>query len=1027
MRKFFTFAALLATFWYSSSAAVYTDVISYDKLLEKSPNAKVTADLSELNKYNPFGANINEDLFVMYMGDNESGAQYSVKNVYLFSELGGDDTKQTFGFAYDEFNNDIPGYYNGNGLCSVVAPEGKYIKSVTASSSYTISEYSPFTVFYSDEPFTFADRWNVNYRTASGSTTVSVNIEEPQQRYVYIVCSQQRLYDITIEWAGDQAVQTVEKPTIECQANPVVPGSLVEVKTATVGATIDVKVAINGVDDDVTRTFTQANAGEVAGSFNLPGNAGDVITVTAVGIMADWTDSEIATQVYTLEDPSTPPSGGFIDVINYEKILEKAPSAKLTTDLAVLKQFESFGENINENLDLMYTGENESGAQYSLKYIYLFDATNETYTKRTFGFPYDYTNGVGLYVVAPGEGKYIKSVTISSGAEFEEYYAPCVFYSDKPFTYAERYDVSYKSDFGSKTIKFEIDEPAQYLYIFSMYTWNYDYTIEWTDEKPIATVATPTIECWADPLVPGSSVEVNTATIGATIDVKVAINGEDDGETRTFTKEYDYLPAGNFNLPGKPGDVVTVTAVATKADWNDSEMATETYTIANPLCPNVLINNSENVSYFVSGKPIKLSVAEKNEKDEYVDIAGAKITYKWTWNKWDDNTNGSSDGETTVDAPYDFTLPADIPVGAYLSFTFKQEAPGYSPSESYGNGEIVSQKIEVPTLNASSYTDVEKGTAMALNKPRFADKLYYIVNDGEEQMTENNYEFTVEEDMTIEAWATGEGFDPSDKVTYEITVEKLDKNIDVLRPLDNEQSESTQTYFDGEEHNGANKYLFNGGFWKDWNTGRHTFYHNNSYTNCDFLANLTAGEYVITGIRIDSPGNGACAAVYLADEPLATVDDEGNVSRAEGVETNIPNYSVEGRPGYFVICASDYSNLDPTLAVRVGDFNEWIDMEDAQGKQLAAGFVTEDQTELSFENHKYFLIRPWGANGLDVYRYLIRYSSDPIGTGSINAVLDTEAEAVYYNLNGMRVDGRNLAPGLYIRVTPASTSKILVK
>jgi len=713
----------------------------------------------------------------------------------------------------------------------------------------------------------------------------------------------------------------------------------------------------------------------------------------------------------------------YTDVINYANVLEQNDNAIQ----AGLDDRFDHPENINPEL---YYYSAESFTSYTLKNVFTINQTNEYITQSTLLFRGD---EAGLYNVIAPQGKWLKSVTVNGAREFSQMVQ--FFYSSEAFSYADRWNsnVTYKYSYmqgGTTSLTFEIEEPVQYFYFICNDEYTNDITVEWTDEKPVPTVATPTIGCWAEPLCAGSYVEIDTETIGATVEVKVAINGVDDGETRTFTKTYDYMVAGGFNLPGKTGDVITVTAVAKKADWADSEVATETYTLAEPPCPEVVLNNNYEGSYLYlpSGKPIKLAVVMQNENGEYVDVEGAKITYSYTWNNWDAGTSGASDGETTVDAPYELTLPADVPTGAYLSFTFKQVAPGYSESECYRSAELISSKIAVPTLNTTAYTDVEKGTAMTLNKPRFADKLYYTINGGEEQMTENwAYEFTVEEDMTLEAWATGEGFEPSDKVTFEITLENLDANIDVILPLDNEQSSSAQYYFDGDEHNGANKYLFNGGFWYvEWPSYRSTFYYNNSYTNCDFLANTTAGEYVITGIRIDSPDNGCCAAVYLADEPLATADESGNVYRAQGVESNYPNYSVDGRPGYFMVCSPDYVNLDSDEALRAGGFNEWIDIKTAQAAQIDGGYITEDETERSFENRKYFLIRPWGNNGLVVYRYLIRYSSDPTGVTAINADLDTEAQAVYYNLNGVRVDGQ-LAPGLYIRVTPASTTKVLVK
>lgn len=728
----------------------------------------------------------------------------------------------------------------------------------------------------------------------------------------------------------------------------------------------------------------------------------------------------------------------YTDVFDYDNILAKCTDVKTSTDFNEI--YNSSSANLNESLYGMYTADTESGAHYSLVNVFLFDVTSSMYTQRTIGFPYDaynselpgYYAGNGIHNVVPPEGKWIKSVSASSGYEFSSSYPLTVYYSAESFTFADRFNVGCKTASGAEDVTVNIDEPAQYVYIVCNEKWIYNVTIEWTDEKPVPTVATPEISCYANPIVPGSNVDVKTATVGATVDVKVAINGVDDGETRTFTQNYEWGSAGSFQLPGVAGDEITVTAVASKTDWVDSEVATAKYTLAEPPCPSTTIDGAKyGPAYLISGQPVTFAVTKANDEGEQVDIEGAKITFTYNWDYWDEDKHGTSEGETTVDAPYQFTIPTDIPVGAYLNFSFTQIAPGYSESTSNAGANVVSKKIAAPTLNTDVYTDVEKGTVMSLNMPKYANKLYYTINGGEAQMSESWYEFTVEENMTIEAWAEGEApFEPSDKVTFEITLETLTDNIDVILPESIKDDVYQQHYYDGSEHNGANSYLFYGGYWAYYANDRPTFYQNlGPNSDCNFLANLTAGQYEITGIRIDCPDTGewgSMAAVYLADEPLVTVDADGNMTRALYADTNYPNYDLTNRPGYFVVCSANNMSYDSNVALRAGDFNQWIDLKEAQAKQVDEGFINEDETELSFEHRKYFLIRPWVTNGMNVFRYLIRYNSAENGVSAINADLDTEEQAVYYNLSGVRVDGK-LTPGLYIRVTPASTTKVLVK
>jgi hypothetical protein len=54
----------------------------------------------------------------------------------------------------------------------------------------------------------------------------------------------------------------------------------------------------------------------------------------------------------------------------------------------------------------------------------------------------------------------------------------------------------------------------------------------------------------------------------------------------------------------------------------------------------------------------------------------------------------------------------------------------------------------------------------------------------------------------------------------------------------------------------------------------------------------------------------------------------------------------------------------------------------------------------------------------------VAYNSAKVGVEDI--AVDAAGEAVYYNLNGVRVDGQ-LAPGLYIRRTANTAQKVVIK
>lgn len=66
-----------------------------------------------------------------------------------------------------------------------------------------------------------------------------------------------------------------------------------------------------------------------------------------------------------------------------------------------------------------------------------------------------------------------------------------------------------------------------------------------------------------------------------------------------------------------------------------------------------------------------------------------------------------------------------------------------------------------------------------------------------------------------------------------------------------------------------------------------------------------------------------------------------------------------------------------------------------------------------------------GAGNSDSFNYVVGSSSET-ETG-VNAIATEEGEAVYFTVNGMKADSRNLNPGLYIRVINGKASKVIVR
>lgn len=64
------------------------------------------------------------------------------------------------------------------------------------------------------------------------------------------------------------------------------------------------------------------------------------------------------------------------------------------------------------------------------------------------------------------------------------------------------------------------------------------------------------------------------------------------------------------------------------------------------------------------------------------------------------------------------------------------------------------------------------------------------------------------------------------------------------------------------------------------------------------------------------------------------------------------------------------------------------------------------------------------VDGIEVF-----YNGETSGIESVSAdaEVDVNAPVRYYNLNGLLLNGNQLAPGIYIRVQGSNASKILVK
>ena len=153
--------------------------------------------------------------------------------------------------------------------------------------------------------------------------------------------------------------------------------------------------------------------------------------------------------------------------------------------------------------------------------------------------------------------------------------------------------------------------------------------------------------------------------------------------------------------------------------------------------------------------------------------------------------------------------------------------------------------------------------------------------------------------------------------------------------------------------------------------------------------------------------------------------------------------------GMNAVCKAIAVNKDENL-IAVGE-NQYIGVydlsfDDKNVPNLALRYrykiatsVTEGDMEFDYAGNLHYYQR--NGNGYHVYsltedspkvttpakaEYVIKGAADAVDNIAVDAA-DNEAEAIYYNLNGIRVSADNLVPGVYVKVQGSTTTKVVVK
>lgn len=689
---------------------------------------------------------------------------------------------------------------------------------------------------------------------------------------------------------------------------------------------------------------------------------------------------------YYKQEGEAGPQGG-VDHITFAALQAQNPNGDFSSTW-----YNSYnGETCNSNdlLNLKF----ESGSQYEI--LGAIAGKNPNHESPFWGMKWDYAN----YLGNSKPGGYITKVSIDFlyyPESFSIYVGNEPLTADNCYSAGEWKSLSQKGD-NSLHYEWEADGHYQYIYCREYEKLLTDMTIEWSQEKPVLKAKTPYISAnigWDSPFTPGTTVSVN-ADNGLNLDVKVYL---DDEPVEDLSKKYEKSNV-EFEAPGEAGQVLKVEAFAYAEGYTDSDVATWSETLVLPYTERVVREGNENDAF--AGMELEYTCATEEATIDYVlRIKGSDYSLVKEFDKVAGCTS-----------PLTITIPEEVEEGQSVEIEFTSLAPNHQAQTSYDYLNVVSRQVNVPYFSIENNSEVMKGTKVEISRSSHVSELVYTINGGEEQRSsEWSVKIPIEEDMTISAYCIAEApFENSETVEYTYTLEKFTDNQHVLTPSLFVKSDEDYNKTEVNEYKAAVdniEYVYSGGLYHYTNNyydfDDNTFY---VYTEGSILYNSTPINDGIGRIRIDDPMTYTAVYVVLSEEPVTEVTEE------------LSNY--------------DDPTGDKLVRIRIGgdyqavrEYGKWINVSDFVTMPAAEPETYEAGDKKTFVP-KYVALYRYGSAANYVQRFIVERNNKPTGVEAIEAEIDgTEA---IYDLNGVRVSGENLVPGIYIRKSGNKTSKFVVK
>lgn len=310
--------------------------------------------------------------------------------------------------------------------------------------------------------------------------------------------------------------------------------------------------------------------------------------------------------------------------------------------------------------------------------------------------------------------------------------------------------------------------------------------------------------------------------------------------------------------------------------------------------------------------------------------------------------------------------------------------------------------VSDPSFSIAPNSDLVSGTTVTVIKPEDAAKLFVRINGGDFVEFSSNADVTITEDTVIEAYAMNDEGTESNHVTAFYSVEETEGNIDAINPFIFYPEGNWSSYAD-QAHQGTcasgKLYTFHGAYKNHEGAaqveGKQPGVFNFTSAN-HFLTNAVSngrgeGEELYC-LKVDRAIGEKVGTVYVAfsDTPFTSIYDVNNAATKVTV-SNDPNVE------------ADYN------------FSQLISVKDAYAA-----------TNPDKESAKYFAVFPGNGTGMEVPRMVATYSNILTGVDKIETEAANGAEEIF-SVNGYRVNGTDLAPGLYIRKHNGKTEKFVVK